>query len=178
MRFAREKNTSDVRSTKPDACRLEAYVDALKMLGRRELSERQVRQRLARHDYEATAIDEAIARLKEERAIDDERAAGAIARSATSIKRRGRIRVKRDIENAGIASSTATKALDQTFADVDEDALIAATLSRRLRGREGPLDRSALTRLYRYLRTQGFDHDRIMRHLDRGTRGRRLEPED
>jgi len=39
------------------------YIDGLKMLGRRELSERQVRQRLARKGHEPDAIDAAIARL-------------------------------------------------------------------------------------------------------------------
>lgn len=144
-----------------------AYVVALRMLGRRELSEKQVRERLVRRGHDGAAIDEAVARLKHERAIDDERVAGAIARTATSIKRRGRIRVARDIQNAGISTSTAKKAVDDTFTEVDEDALIATTLSRRLRGQTGAMDRRALTRLYRYLRGQGFEHDRVMRHLRR-----------
>ena len=50
---------------------LHAYLDGLKMLARRELSEAQVRQRLVRRSHEADAIDEAIARLKDARAIDD-----------------------------------------------------------------------------------------------------------
>ena len=169
MRFARAKVTPEDPSPKADVRRAKpnAYIDALKMLGRRELSEKQVRQRLARRDYDAGAIDDAVARLKEERAIDDERVAGAIARSATSIKRRGRIRVARDIQNAGISSFTAKKAVDDTFSEVDEDALIVTTLARRLRGKPVALDQAALMRLYRYLRSQGFEHDRIMKHLDR-----------
>ena len=38
------------------------YIDGLKLLGQRELSEAQVRQRLARREHEEAAIDEAIAR--------------------------------------------------------------------------------------------------------------------
>ena len=43
-----------------------AYLDGLKMLGRRELSETQVRQRLARKEYPQDEIDAAIGRLREE----------------------------------------------------------------------------------------------------------------
>ena len=71
-----------------------AYIDGLKMLSRRELSEAQVRQRLARKDHPADDIDAAITRLREERAIDDVRVAETIARTETSIHRRGKIRVR------------------------------------------------------------------------------------
>jgi SOS response regulatory protein OraA/RecX len=64
------------------------------MLGRRELSEQQVRQRLARKDYGQDDIDEAIARLREQRAIDDRRVAEAIVRTETGIRKRGRVRVR------------------------------------------------------------------------------------
>ena len=79
----------------------QTYLAALKLLARRELSEAQVRQRLARRGHDPDAIEEAVARLKEERAIDDARVAEAIARTETSVKRRGIVRVRRQIENAG-----------------------------------------------------------------------------
>ena len=84
---------------------MSAYVDALKMLGRRELSEAQIRQRLTRKQHDPDAIDEAVARLREERALDDERVAGAIARSETSLRGRGKVRVRLQIERAGIAGA-------------------------------------------------------------------------
>ena len=45
------------------------YIDALKMLARRELSEAQVRQRLHRRGHSDDEIDAAIGRLTSERAI-------------------------------------------------------------------------------------------------------------
>ena len=142
-----------------------AYVDALKMLGRRELSEAQVRQRLARHGHEPDAIDAAIARLLEERAIDDARVAEAIARSQTSIRRRGKQRVLRQIQSVGIADSTAQRAVDEVFGGLDPDALVEASLAKRLRGRERIADQAEFRRLYRYLIGQGFEPDRILRAL-------------
>jgi regulatory protein len=144
----------------------DAYVTALRLLGRRELSEVQLRQRLARRGHPESDVDDAIARLKAERALDDERVAAAIARTETAVKRRGRLRVKRQIESAGIASSTAKRALDETFSDIDEDALLEGALARRLRGREA-VTRLELQRLYRYLIGQGFEPDRVSQRLRR-----------
>jgi regulatory protein len=142
-----------------------AYLDALRMLARRELSEAQVRQRLSRRGEPAAAIDDAIARLKADRSLDDERVAGAIARTETSVRGRGKRRVLQQIEAAGISTSIAARAVDDLFQDVDADALLSASLSKRLRGRERIADDREFQRLYRYLTAQGFDSDRILAHL-------------
>ena len=147
-----------------------AYIDALKMLGRRELSEAQVRQRLARREHAPDAIDSAVARLREERAIDDIRTAETIARTQTSVKRRGKLRVRRQIEQAGIQPSTARRAVDQVFGALDPDALLEASLARRLHGREAIADDTERRRLYRYLIGQGFEPDRVLAALGKHTR--------
>ena len=144
---------------------MSAYVDALTMLARRELSESQVRMRLARRGHDADAIDGAIRRLKEERAIDDARVAEAIARAQTATKGRGKLRVKREIERAGIAAATAKHAVEEAFGGIDDDALLEATLAKRLRGRPTIADAAEFGRLFRYLIVQGFEPDRIMRAL-------------
>ncbi len=144
-----------------------AYLDALRMLARRELSEAQVRQRLGRREHDDPDIDEAIARLKEERAIDDNRVAEAIARSETSLRKRGKLRVKRKIESAGIASATAKRAVDEVFDGLDPDALLEAALAKRLRGDRPIADDREFNRLYRYLVGQGFEPDRALARLKR-----------
>src|SRR5215216_725550 len=101
-----------------------AYIDGLKMLGRRELSEKQVRQRLARKQYEQDEIDEAVARLREERALDDRRVAEAIARTETGIRKRGKLRVRMELERAGIAKDIAKAAIDSVFDAIDDTALL------------------------------------------------------
>jgi regulatory protein len=143
-----------------------AYVDGLKMLARRELSEAQVRQRLARKQHDADAIDAAIERLRAERAIDDARVAEAIARTETSIRRRGKLRVRMQIERAGIGKAIATQAIDAVFDNIDDDALLEASLQKRLRGRATIADDREFQRLYRYLAGQGFESDRILRLLN------------
>jgi regulatory protein len=149
-----------------------AYIDGLKMLGRRELSEKQVRQRLSRKEYSPEEIDEAVARLREERAINDQRVAEAIARMETGIRKRGKLRVRLQLERAGIAKDTARQAIDSVFEALDDDALLESSLQKRLRGRETIADDREFQRLFRYLVGQGFESDRVMQAL-RARRGRR-----
>jgi regulatory protein len=137
-----------------------AYIDGLKMLARRELSEQQVRQRLARKGHDADAIDAAVARLRDERALDDARVAEAIARTETSLKRRGKLRVRS-------AKNLAKSATDAVFDGVDDDALIEAALRKRLRQRDQIADAREFQRLYRFLVSQGFEHDRVIEALSK-----------
>ena len=147
------------------------YIDGLKMLGRRELSEAQVRQRLARKGHADEDVDAAIDRLKAERALDDARVADAIARTEITIKRHGRMRVRRQIESAGIAPALVKQAVDNAFGEVDDAALLQAALGRRLRGDRSITDQREFQRLYRYLTAQGFESDRILKALN-ARRGR------
>ena len=142
-----------------------AYVDGLKMLGRRELSEQQIRQRLARKEYSQDEIDQAIGRLREERAINDERVAEAIARTETGIRKRGKVRVRMQLERAGIAKDTARQAIDRVFEAIDDHALLESSLRKRLRGRDEIADDREFARLFRYLIGQGFESDRVMQAL-------------
>ncbi len=143
----------------------DTYLTALKMLARRELSEAQLRQRLARRRHDEEAIDSAVARLKADRSLDDERVAGAIARSETGLKKRGRYRVTRQIEAAGIAPSIARRVVEETFAAIDANSLLTDALARRLRGRTRIEDEREFSRLYRYLVAQGFEPDRVLAML-------------
>src|SRR5689334_16924860 len=101
------------------------------MLARRELSEAQVRQRLARRGHGAEDIEQAIERLRGERALDDVRVAEAIARTQRT-KRRGRLRVRIEIERAGIAPALARRATDEAFDQADDDALLESAVEKRL----------------------------------------------
>jgi regulatory protein len=147
----------EARTADPQA----AYVDGLKMLARRELSEAQIRLRLARKGHDDGSVEAAVARLRSERAINDARVAEAMAHTEITLRKRGKLRIRRQIEQAGIAPAVARSAIDTVFATVDHDALLAASLARRLRGREIADDRER-QRLYRYLIGQGFEHDKVM----------------
>jgi regulatory protein len=124
-----------------------------------------VRQRLARKEYAQDEIDDAVARLRQERAINDQRVAEAIARTETGIRKRGKVRVRLQLQRAGIAKETARQALDVVFDAIDDDALLESSLKKRLRGRATIADDREFQRLFRYLVGQGFESDRVMQAL-------------
>lgn len=150
------------RATAPS---MSAYQAGVVLLGRRELSTSQVRQRLLRKGYATDDVDDALRRLRESGALDDARTAAAIVRSETGLKKRGRTRVLQQIQRAGIDSGTAREVVETAFADIDDDALFAAALRKRLRDGELIADDRAFQRIFRFLLGQGFSSERILRAL-------------
>jgi regulatory protein len=137
---------------------LDAYTTALTLLGRRELSASQLRDRLTRRQFGADEIDTVIDRLTRDRTLDDRRVALASARMAATIKGRGRRRVLQYVQQQGVSAEVAAAAVTEVFGEVDEDALLDRALEKRLRGTvPASLDARSKARLVRQLITQGFE---------------------
>ena len=133
-----------------------AYVDALHLLGRRELSVKQLRERLLDRDHSRQDVDRAIELLAENRAVDDARVASAYARTAMKIKGRGRLRVQRELHEMGIDKDVASQALAEAFGDTDERSMIAKALQKKLRGNKKIATPAEYARVYQFLMRQGF----------------------
>jgi len=126
------------------------------MLARRELTVEGVRSRLREREYSEAEISTAIDRLLETGALDDVRVALAYARTAATVKGRGRLRVARELQAMGIARQTAAEAIAEVFGDLDERAMIAKAVQKKLRGRTKLRDQGERARLYQFLMRQGF----------------------
>jgi len=148
-----------------------AYVVALTLLSRRELAEAQLRTRLLKRKFDEDDIDAALARLREERALDDRRTALACARTEVRLRHRGRARVVRQIESLGIARDVARDAVAEVFAELDEDALLEQALERRLRHGMSLKDPKVVQRVHRYLLGQGFNPTSVTALLRRRRSG-------
>ncbi|MBA3271236.1 MAG: RecX family transcriptional regulator [Acidobacteria bacterium] len=147
---------------------MDAYTAALNLLSRRELSARQLRERLARRKFEPGQIDIVIDRLTSDRTLDDRRVALAFARLEASIRRRGRRRVLQRVQQLGISVETATAAVDEVFGDIDETAMLDAAIARRLKGATvRTLDLKGKARIVRSLVGQGFEPAQIFARLRR-----------
>jgi len=131
-----------------------AYLAGLRLLARRELTHAQLRERLLDRDHPPDEVDAALARLRASGALDDARAARAFASTAVRVKGRGRLRVLRELEAAGVDAATARDAVEAALAETDETTLIDRAIDRRLRG---PVrDQAHLRRLHQYLVRLGF----------------------
>lgn len=140
----------------PDSIKA-AYFRALRWLTARELSEAQVRARLAEKGYTDTAITPAVERLLQERTLDDRRAAAAVARTEARVRRHGPHRVMGKLIAMRIDRDLAKDVIRDVFGEEDEAALIDKALDRRLRGNTERLrEPNERQKLLAYLVRQGF----------------------
>jgi regulatory protein len=143
-----------------------AFQIALTLLSGRELSEQQLRERLARRKCQTDDIDDAVTRLRDDGTLDDRRVALAVARRESGVRHRGRVRVLHKLREIGIAESVADAAVDEVFGEVDEQAVLDRALEKRLKGATvADLDDKSRARLVRGLTAQGFRTGDILKRL-------------
>jgi regulatory protein len=149
-----------------------AYLAALHMLARRELSVTQLRDRLIAREHDREAIERAIEHLLENRSLDDDRVARAYVATALKVKGRGRLRIQRELQAIGIDKAVASEALAAAFGDVDERALVRTALQKKLRGRTKIETPAEYARVYQFLMRQGFSPATVTAALRQYRRGR------
>jgi len=151
---------------------MDAYTTALTLLSRRELSTRQLIERLTRRNFPPDEIDTVVRRLTADRTLDDGRVAAAAARLEATVRRRGRHRVLQRVRQLGISEETAREAVDAVFAELDEADLLDRAIARRFRnGVPAGIDRAQMARAVRSLVSQGFDAGRVYARLRALARG-------
>lgn len=147
---------------------MDAYTTAITLLSRRELSTRQLRDRLGRRKFSLQEIDAVVERLTRDRTVDDRRVAIASARMEAAVKGRGKRRVLQSVQRLGIAADVAQSAVDDVFGEVDEEVLLDRALDKRLKGGSPrTLDAKAKARVVRHLVAQGFAPSQVLARLRR-----------
>ena len=132
---------------------------ALRLLARRDLSTKQLRERLLRRGFPADHIERTLDRLTRDGLLDDARTAVAHVRRAVEVKLRGRRRAHRELEALGIDPPVADRALAVVFGEVDEAAVLERAIAKRA---AGPIrTRAELRRLHQALLRQGFARDQV-----------------
>ena len=141
------------------------YAVALRALMRRAHSSFEMRTYLERHAEDPEAARRILARLKQNKYIDDARYALEFARARARLRRQGHHRIARELRARGVPDQHIEAALAETFAETDEAALVRKVIERRLRAVRGPLDQRKTASLYGTLLRAGFDSDLIRREL-------------
>ena len=129
-----------------------ALAYALKLLGYRQRSERELSQRLDRKGFTRAEAMEAVDRLKEAGYIDDAATARMLKDHAEGVKCLGRRGAKSFMRGRGIGSLDADEALD-------EESAARRLLARKLRALEGQPRQVARRRLAGYLSRRGFSSE-------------------
>ncbi len=133
----------------------DAYEDGLRLLGRRALTRREVAERLGQRGHSTLDVEDAVARLEARAAIDDRALARHWIGSQAASRGRGRAR--------GVEAAVAASAWSSAVEDgaIDEAAILARAVRRRL----GPVLREAgrgrCARVYNALLSEGFEREQV-----------------
>ena len=145
---------------------------------RRGHSIHEMREYLTRRSENDELIAPVIARLREQKYLDDARYALDYARQHAQTRRQGRLRIARELRTRGVPDRHIEAALDAVFAETEESSLIRVRLKRRLAHIQGPLDERKIASLYRTLLRAGFSAEIIRGALRGVTRGELPDPSD
>ena len=139
-----------------------ARLAALRLLGRRDYSIAELTRKLTDRGYDTDEVDRVVRTLVEDRALDDRRVAEAHVRTASRIKGRGAIRIRRELEARGIEPALAL-AVTATLSADDQRAAITRLVARKTGGK--PLDQGLRRRLFLQLLRRGFPADLVSKAL-------------
>jgi regulatory protein len=131
------------------------YVAALRILNYRFNSEAELRRKLARKDFDDDTVAAVIARLRDEKWLDDERFAEALVRTRMR-KRIGPLRIRRELIAAGVDDDVAAGALRRN-ADEEGERESLLALARKRGARLDLASPEGRNKLAAYLLKQGYD---------------------
>ncbi len=138
---------------------LSAYSAAIDLLAHRARSEREIRDRLRRRDFDTVVIDRVILRLREHRYLDDAEFARAWIENRTTHRPRGDRALRQELRRKGVDNQVIDTALD--VADLDQAAMALEAARRKAPSLAGLDPRVRQRRLIGFLQRRGFGWDAI-----------------
>ena len=142
-----------------------AYQRALRRLARRDHSEQEIRRALLEKGHEGAEIDEAVTRLRRERALDDDAFASRFARSRMAHSGLGRNRIRRDLRARGVASRVVERGLREAAQEVSEPELLDRVARRYWSAHATDEPMRRVRRLWAFLLRRGFPTGLVQERL-------------
>ena len=147
----------------PSASELRAF--AYRLLGRREYSEFELRQRLLQKwggvSEIETLVEDLLAALVDENLLSDERFAEAFVRSRVA-RHQGPLKIRAALRQKGVEDAVVAAELDAR-----SGAWVDLAVEWLMRQHAGPVDFDTRQKLYRRLANRGFTHDQAMDAINR-----------
>ncbi len=132
---------------------------------RRAYSIHEMKKYLEERAEDKSEVKTVVARLRENRYLDDARYALEFARNRAKHRRQGRYRIARELRTRGVPDAHIESALDAVFAETDEATLVRTRINRKLAQIKGPLDERKTAALYGSLLRAGFSTEIIRQEL-------------
>ena len=140
-----------------------AYDSAIRMLTRRDHTEKELVYKLSRKKFDAADIENTVKRCRELGYVDDAKTATAMAKQMTA-RGNGPFKIRRALEQKGVDDAAIQRALTHCGSE-DDQVESARNVMKRIRYRlyrESDFQkRRALA--YRFLMGRGFSVDVVMR---------------
>ena len=162
---ARVESPSRLTSTDRDETQ-RAFAAALRMLGRRDHSEAEIRRKLGDRSFDTAIQDDVVARLKGLGYLDDRRSARQWAEAAARNGRGFGPRLRQELTKRGFAADIVAETLAEIAAGFDEKVLVRELLSRKFPGFDQATasDRDK-RRVMGYMQRRGFSAGLLFRVL-------------
>ena len=160
-----EIDENNLKAILSDEMYLKAKNKALNILSKADQSEKKIREKLST-DFEENTIDKVIEFLKRNNFINDNLLAQKIVNTNLNLNKCGKNRIKQNLYNKGIDSSTINKAIN----DIDNEAefenamYLAKKRYERIKNED---KRKIYQKLSQHLAYKGFNYDIIKRVLNK-----------
>lgn len=142
------------------------YIKAAAYCARTEHCEQEVRQKLAAWQLPGASHDALIARLEEEKYLDNGRYARAYASDKFRFNRWGRYKIRMMLRAKAIDETLIDEALSR-ISDEAYDETIAELIRAYVAQRPGLAGYELRSRLLGYMASRGFEPERVCRQLDK-----------
>ena len=147
-------------ATPPRSARSAAFA----LLGRRDYTRAELLDRLTERGYTAGDIEVVLADLVERKFVDDRRVAAAHVRTAANVKRRGRVRIARELTARGLDRDAVEAAMTELDPADEASAIRKVLVAKRWPARPSLKERQ---KMFRHLMGRGFATDAISKALGR-----------
>ncbi|MFP4465974.1 MAG: regulatory protein RecX [Candidatus Goldiibacteriota bacterium] len=141
----------------------EAFLFCLKLIKKRDYSEKEISARLKKKDYDGDTIKDTAARLKAKGYIDDTRVARNVFEKHTVFKPSGAFLIRKKMEERGISEEL----INEIISGLDEKELLRKAVNNIRKKKV--FDRDKLCRKeywYKRLLSLGFEGELIENNMD------------
>ena len=136
----------------------QGYLYVVRLLAQTKRSERELVGKLKGKGYSDGAIEQIIARLKEQKILSDKRLVEDTIDTSVHVKGYGRRRIRAELMHRGIAGPEIERALEH-YSREEEKGIAERMAQNRWEKLEKVDPKKRMKRLYNFLISRGFDFD-------------------
>ena len=149
---------------------------ALRLIEFRDRTEKELREKLAAKGCNEEQIEDTVEFLKNYGYIDDGRYASHFTHDAINLKKWGKIRIRTELLRKGIDRETAEFAIEDAFAEIEEDRVLSQMQSRF---KDSDFSNMKVrTRIFNFFLRRGFTPDEIKGAMNKMSSFRDIDCED